>query len=383
MSKRDYYEVLGVDKNASKDEMKKAYRKLAMRYHPDKNPGDKAAEEKFKEAASAYEVLSDDDKRARYDRFGHAGVDGQGYQSANMEDIFSRFSDIFGQGPPFESFFGGSGGGRGRRRSTGERGGDLRIKVTLTVADIVQGVEKTLKYNRYLSCETCGGTGAETSSDFQTCGTCNGMGEVRRQVGGGFFQQIVVSACPTCNGEGRIITSKCGTCSGEGRTMGEETLIVNIPAGISENMQIPKRGFGHAGKRGGNPGDLLIQIEEKPSDDFERDNDNLHHVTFISFPDAALGTQLEVPTPTGGTKKFKVPAGTPAGKTFRLKGLGIPNIKGYGVGDLFVHVNVWIPKRLNGEERRMMDKLRQSKNFIPAPTKADTSFFGRIKEFFS
>lgn len=383
MSKRDYYEVLGVEKNVSKDDLKKAYRKMAIKYHPDKNPGDAAAEEKFKEAAGAYEVLSDEDKRARYDRFGHAGLEGGGYQSANMEDIFSRFSDIFGQGSPFESFFGGGGGGRGRRRSVGERGGDLRIKVGLDIGEIVGGAEKTLKYNRYLGCDTCGGTGAESSSDFQTCPTCNGHGEVRRQVGGGFFQQIVVSTCPSCSGEGRIITSKCGTCKGEGRTMGEEKFTVNIPAGISENMQIPKRGFGHAGKRGGNPGDLLIHIEEKESESFERDGDNLHHVTYVSFPDAALGTNIEVPTAPGGTKKFKVPAGTQSGKTFRLKGLGVPNIKGYGVGDLFVHVNVWVPKNLNGEERRIMDKLRKSNNFTPDPSKADTSFFGRIKEFFS
>ena len=386
MAKRDYYEVLGVEKGASKDELKKAYRKLAMKHHPDKNPGDASAEEKFKEAAEAYEVLSDDQKRAQYDRFGHAGMSGAagGYSNANMDDIFSRFSDIFGEGNPFESFFGGSQGRGGRRRRPrGQRGGDLRIKVTLTLEEIATGLEKKIKLQRYTGCDTCSGTGAASSSDFQTCPMCNGAGEVRRQAGGGFFQQIVVTTCPQCNGEGRIITKSCNTCNGDGRVATEEVITVKIPAGVSEGVRLSKRGKGHAGLRGGDPGDLQILIEEKPSDIYERDGDNLHHVAYITFPEAALGTSMEVPIVTGGKKKFKIPGGTQSGKTFRLKGLGLPNINGYGTGDMFVHINVWVPKSLSSQEKSMLNKLKGSKNFAPNPTKEDKSFFSKIRDLFN
>lgn len=384
MAKRDYYEVLGVPKSASKDELKKAYRKLAMKYHPDRNPDDKAAEEKFKEAAEAYDVLNDDEKRARYDRFGHAGVNGGaagGYQDVNMEDIFSRFSDIFGEGSPFESFFGG-GAGRTRRRRRGQRGGDLRITLKMTLEEVANGAEKNLKLKRMIRCDQCDGNGAETSNDFSTCPTCNGAGEVRRQAGGGFFQQIVVTACPTCQGEGKIITKSCKKCNGDGRVQGEDIVSLKIPVGISEGMQISKRGKGHDGLRGGPPGDLIIQIEEVPHEDFERDGDNLIHELFISFPDAALGTTAEIPT-LEGKARFKVQSGTQSGTMVRLRGKGIPNINGYGRGDLVVHINVWTPKSLSSDEKSKLEKMRDSENFIPNPTKAEKSFFSKVKEFFS
>ena len=385
MAKRDYYEILGVSKSTPKDEVKKSYRKLAMKYHPDRNPGDKAAEDKFKEAAEAYDVLMDDNKRARYDRFGHAGMQGGGggYQDVNVDDIFSRFSDIFGEGSPFGSFFGGAaGGGRGRQRRRGQRGGDLRITVKLTLQEIAEGVEKNLKIPRQVSCGTCSGSGAKNAGDYHTCQTCGGAGEVRRQAGGGFFQQIVVSACPTCQGEGRVITNKCGTCAGEGRTTGEDVINIRIPAGVAEGMQISKRGKGHAGLRGGSTGDLIIQIEEVASEVFERDGDNLIYQLFLSFPDAAIGTTAEVPT-LSAKARFKVTPGTQSGKIVRLKGKGLPNINGYGVGDLVIHINVWTPKALTKEETAILEGLKDNKNFIPNPTSEDKSFFARVREFFA
>lgn len=382
MAKRDYYEVLGISKGASKDEIKKAYRKLALAYHPDKNPGDAEAEEKFKEAAEAYEVLSDEEKRASYDRFGHAGVGGaSGGQSRGFEDIFSQFSDIFGDSSPFGDFFGGAQGGRRRRR--GQRGGDLRINIKLDLEEIAAGVEKKIKLNRFVACETCSGSGAKDSNAFTTCPTCNGAGEIRQQAGGGFFQQIVVSTCPTCKGEGKIISQVCDNCEGKGREQKEDTISVKIPAGVQEGMSLSVRGKGHAGIRGGSPGDLIIQIEEKPSDLFERDGDNLIHELFISFPDAALGVNAEVPTLQGKKVRFKLPPGTQGGEVKRLRGKGLPNINGYGTGDLLIHVNVWTPKSLSPEEKRMLQRLQKSINFEPQPSKADRSFFSKMREFFS
>jgi molecular chaperone DnaJ len=386
--KRDYYEVLGVAKGADKDEIKKAYRKLAMQYHPDRNPGDKSAEDKFKEAAEAYEVLSDDDKRARYDRFGHAGMGNGGgggqYGQFDMNDIFSRFSDIFGggagSGSPFESFF--SGGGRGRTRQTGQRGSDLRIKVALTMEEIFNGVEKRIKLNRHVGCETCSGKGSDAADGYQTCTTCNGSGEVRRTAGGGFFQQIVVSACPTCQGEGRTISKPCKACAGEGRVEQAGVVEVNFPAGVAEGMQITMRGRGNAGKRGGPPGDLQILIEEIEHPDFERDGDNVLHELWLNFADAALGTSVEVPTLSGKTR-FKINPGTQSGKIFRLKGKGFPVVNGYGRGDQLIQVNVWVPKDLSREEKATMEKLRESKNFQPNPSGSDRGFFQRIKDIFS
>lgn len=384
MAKKDYYEVLGVSKGASADEIKKAYRKLAMKYHPDRNPDDKSAEEKFKEAAEAYEVLSDEDKKSRYDQFGHAGLGGNGggYGQFNAEDIFSRFSDIFGGGSPFDSFFGGGGGGRQRTRRQGQRGSDLRIKVRLDLEEIYKGADKKLKIRRKTSCGTCSGSGAETSDAWRTCQTCGGAGEVRRQAGGGFFQQIVVSACPTCQGEGRILTNACKTCGGEGRTDETEVVEVRFPAGISEGMQLTMRGKGHAGRRGGPPGDLQILIEENEHEHFLRDADNVIYELFVSFPDAALGTTVEVPTLNGKTR-FKISPGTQSGKIFRLKGKGFPVINGYGSGDQLIQVNVWVPKTLSASEKQQLEAFKDSSNFQPSPNGSDKGFFQRIKDMFT
>jgi molecular chaperone DnaJ len=385
MAKRDYYEVLGVSKGADKDEIKKSYRKMAMKYHPDRNQGDAAAEEKFKEAAEAYEVLSDGDKRARYDRFGHAGMNsggGGGYSSVNVEDIFSRFSDIFGGGGGgggFEGFFGG--GGRGRRQA-GQRGSDLRIKVKLTLEEIYNGVDKKVKLRRNVECETCSGSGAEGANGFSACNTCGGSGELRQTAGGGFFQQVVVRACPTCGGEGKIVVNPCKTCKGESRVESTDVMDVRLPGGISEGMQLTMRGKGNAGKRGGPPGDLVILIEELEHEHFERDGENVIHELFLNFADAALGTNVEVPTLSGKTR-FKISPGTQSGKIFRLKGKGFPVINGYGRGDQLIQVHVWVPKSLSKEEKSAMEQFRSSTNFDPSPTHTDKGFFQRIKDMFS
>lgn len=388
MAKRDFYEILGVTKSSDAEEIKKAYKKLALKYHPDRNPGDAAAEEKFKEAAEAYEVLSDPQKKSSYDRFGHAGVGGAaggGQNFTNINDIFANFSEIFGEqggggGSPFDAFFGG---GRQKQRRRGQRGQDLRIQLSLDLEEISKGVEKKIKLNRYTGCGTCAGTGAENGSAFRTCPTCNGAGEIRQQAGGGFFQQIVVTACPTCQGEGRIIERNCKSCEGKGRNMGEETLSVKIPAGVQEGMSLSLRGKGHAGLRGGETGDLIIQISEKKHELFERDGDNLIHELFITFPDAALGLKAEVQTIDGGKVRFDIKAGTLPGKVVRLRGKGLPNVNGYGVGDLLVHINIWVPQDLNSEERTILSKLRDAKNFKPNPGKSEKGFFARMKEFFN
>lgn len=382
MAKRDYYDVLGVPKNASAEDIKKAYRKLAIQYHPDKNPGNKEAEDKFKEASEAYEVLSDDQKRARYDNYGHAGVNDQGFGGGGQDfnDIFSRFSDIF-EGTGFEGFFGGGRGGGGRRKRQGQRGSDLRIKLKLTLEEVAKGVEKKIKLKRHVTCRECAGTGAFDNSSFQTCNTCAGSGEVRQQVGGGFFSQIVVSACPTCSGEGKIITKACAACAGEGRVPREDGLSVNIPAGVSDGMQLSMRGQGNAGKRGGDPGDLIVQFEEAPHEHLVRDGENVIYDLYLNFADAALGTSVEVPT-LDGKARFKVEAGTQSGEIKRLKGKGIPNINGYGAGDQLVHINIWTPRHLSGEEKKVMEKLRTSANFAPNPGKQEKGFFSKMKEFF-
>lgn len=384
MAKRDYYDILGISKGANKDEIKKAYRKMAVKYHPDKNPDDPEAETKFKEAAEAYEVLSDDQKRSAYDRFGHAGVGGSagGYQSSSVEDIFSQFSDIFGS--DFGEFFGGAGRGGGgrRRRSRGQRGSDIRIRLKLTLEQVNTGVEKKIKLPRQVACEACSGTGAENGTAFNTCPTCQGQGEIRQQAGGGFFQQIVVSTCPTCNGEGRIVSRACSVCDGKGRTEQEDVVSVNIPAGVQEGMNLSLRGRGNAGIRGGSPGDLIIQVEEEKHDDFERDGDNLIHGLFLSFPQAALGTQAEVPT-LDNPVRIKIAPGTQAGKVVRLKGKGLPNLNGYGRGNLLIHINVWTPETLSAEERRTLEKLQKSPNFQPDPSQEQKGLFSRIREFFN
>lgn len=385
MSKRDYYEVLGVSKSASADEIKKAYRKVAMQFHPDRNPGDKEAEEKFKEAAEAYEVLSDQEKKAQYDRFGHAGVNGNrgfgGGQGMNMDDIFSNFGDIFGD-DIFGSFFGGGrqrGGGGGRARGT--RGSNLRIKLKMNYEEIAKGASKTVKVKKYTPCSTCSGSGAKDKNSVQTCGTCNGSGQVRKVTNTFLGQMQTVGTCPTCNGEGSTITSKCGACKGEGRVYAEETVNIDIPAGVQDGMQLSLSGKGNAGERGGSNGDLIVLIEEEQHADLQRDNLNVIYDLYISFPDAVFGANIEVPT-IDGRAKIKIPQGTQPGKIFRLKGKGFPAINSYEKGDQLIHVNVWTPQELTGEEKQMIEKLKDSKNFAPNPEKSEKGFFARVKEMF-
>ncbi len=382
-TKRDYYEVLGVGKDADGTTIKKAYRKMAIQYHPDKNPGDKTAEEKFKEAAEAYEVLSDPDKKARYDRYGHAGVSGHGgggfSGGMTMDDIFQQFGDIFGDsGSPFDSFFGG---GRTRARPRGQRGSNLRIKVTLTLEEIASGVTKKIKVKKHVTCDQCNGSGAKDSSSVQTCTTCRGAGYVR-QVKNTFLGQMQTTVtCPTCNGSGQQVTASCPKCKGDGRMYGEETLDIEIPAGVEEGMQLSLRGKGNAGAKGGPAGDLLINIEEKPHEFLQRDAMNLIHELYLNFADAALGTSVEVPT-IDGRVKIKVPAGTQSGKIFRLKGKGLPSVQAYGTGDQLIHVNVWTPKKVNDEERELLEKLKNMPNFHPQPGKSEKTFFEKMKDYF-
>jgi molecular chaperone DnaJ len=389
MAKRDFYEILGVSKSASADEIKKAYRKTAMQFHPDRNPGDKAAEEKFKEAAEAYEILSDADKKAKYDRYGHAafgpGTGGGNYSGGagmNMDDIFSQFGDIFGD-DMFGSFFGGGGrqrGGGGRQR--GSRGSNLRIKLKLNYEEIAKGVTKNVKVKKHVICTTCTGSGAKDKNSTQSCSTCGGSGQVRKVTSTFLGQMQTVSTCPSCNGEGTTITAKCGSCKGEGRVYGEETISIEIPAGVQEGMQLSMSGKGNAGERGGAPGDLIIQIEEETHEELHRDGLNVAYDLYISFPDAVFGTQVEVPT-IDGRAKIKIPAGTQSGKIFRLKGKGFPEVQGYHRGDQLINVNVWTPQHLSAEEKQALEKFGNSGNFKPNPAKGEKSFFDRVKEAFS
>lgn len=387
--KRDYYEILSVAKNASADEIKKSYRKVAMQYHPDRNPGDKAAEEKFKEAAEAYEVLSDADKKAQYDRFGHAGVSGAGGRGPqghgmNMEDIFSQFGDIFGE-DVFGSFFGGGGrrgGGSGGGRPRGTRGSNLRIKLKLNYEEIAKGVTKNIKVKKYVPCTTCGGDGAKDKGSVQTCGTCGGSGQVRKVSNTFLGQMQTVTTCPTCNGEGVTITAKCNSCKGEGRVYGEETVSIDIPAGVQEGMQLSMSGKGNAGERGGSTGDLIILIEEETHPELHRDGLNVAYDLHITIPDAIFGTNVEVPT-IDGRAKIKIPPGTQSGRIFRLKGKGFPAVNSYEKGDQLIHVNVWTPQTLSSEERAIIEKLSDSPNFQPSPDKSEKSFFDKVKEMFS
>jgi molecular chaperone DnaJ len=387
MAKQDYYEILGVGKTASGDELKKAYRKVAMQYHPDRNPGDKAAEEKFRDAAEAYEVLSDADKRAKYDRFGHQafapGTGGFHGRNGNMEDIFSQFGDIFGD-DIFGSFFGGGNsrrsGGSGRAR--GVRGSNLRVKLKLSFEEAAKGVNKTIKVKKYVSCNTCNGSGAKDKGSVQTCGTCGGSGQVRKVTNTFLGQMQTVTTCPTCNGEGTTITAKCTACKGEGRVYGEEMVTVDIPAGVQEGMQLSLSGKGNAGERGGPSGDLIILIEEEAHKELQRDGLNVAFELHISFPEAAFGTQVEVPT-IDGRAKIKIPPGTQSGKIFRLKGKGFPDVNGYSKGDQLIHVNVWTPQNLTEEEKSILENLGKSPNFQPQPGKSEKSFFDRVKEVFT
>lgn len=382
MEQRDYYEVLGVSRGATKEEIKKAYRKQALKYHPDKNPGDKKAEEKFKEAANAYEVLSNDEKRARYDRFGPDGVGsaaGGGFSGAGMtmEDIFSSFGDIFGDA------FGGFGGfgrsGRGGHRVS--KGSNLRVKVKLNLHEIASGTEKKIKVNKYVTCTDCGGTGAADHNSMATCSTCHGSGHVTRITNTLLGQMQTSATCPTCGGEGKIITKKCPACYGEGIVQKEEIIKINIPAGVGRGMQMTVSGKGNAARRGGINGDLLVVIDEEEHPQLIREGNDLIYNLFISIPDAILGTHVEVPT-VDNNVKIKIDAGTQPGKILRLRGKGLPEVNGYGRGDLLVNVNVWVPKNLSKEEMKIIEKLKDANSFTPNPDKDDKGFFERMRGYF-
>ena len=380
-NKRDYYEVLGVDKSASADEIKKAYRKMAIKYHPDKNPGDKEAEEKFKEAAEAYSILSDPDKKSRYDQFGHAGVEGAGPDfSGGFGNLNDFLNDILG-GFGFGGGFGGGARG-GQQQQRVYRGRDIRVRVKLTLEEIAKGVEKEISIEKSVPCTECGGKGAKNSSDIKTCPACHGTGQVERVVRQGFFQQVTYSTCQQCGGEGKIISNPCRSCGGTGLIRKRETIKVKIPAGVEAGMQLTIQGEGNAAKNNGINGDLLVVIEEQEHPNLKRDGNNLYYTKIISLPDAILGTETEIPC-LDGPYKIKVEAGTQSGTVVRLRGKGLPTVNGYGgTGDMYVKIGVWIPRKLNKEEKAVIESLRDNESFKPNPTKEDKSFFDRIKDLF-
>ena len=389
-NKRDYYEVLGVDKSASADEIKKAYRKLAVKYHPDKNPGDKEAEEKFKEAAEAYSVLSDADKRAKYDQFGHAGVEGAGPDFSggfgNLNDILNDlFGGAFGGGfGGFGGFGSGFGGGSrgGQRQQRVYRGRDIRVRVKLTLEEIAKGVEKEISIEKSVPCTECGGKGAKNSSDIKTCPGCNGTGQVQRVVNSFLGQTVTYSTCQQCGGEGKIISNPCRSCGGTGLVRKRETIKVKIPAGVEAGMQLTVQGEGHAAKNNGINGDLLVVIEEQEHPNLKREGNNLYYTKIISMPDAILGAEVEIPC-LDGPYKIKVDAGTQSGEVVRLRGRGLPTVNGYGgTGDLYVKIAVWIPKKLDKDDKAVIESLRNKDAFKPNPTKEDKSFFDKIKDLF-
>ena len=384
--KRDYYEVLGVEKNADADAIKKAYRKAAIKFHPDKNPGDKEAEEKFKEAAEAYDVLSNEDKRARYDRFGHAGMNGPGggpggfggFGGAggfSMDDIFEQFGDIFG------GTFGGFGGGRGRGRQRVNRGSDVRITVRLTLKEIAEGVTKKLKLNKVVACEKCGGTGAKDKSAFTTCSQCGGSGYVITVQNSFFGRMQTQSVCPTCQGEGRVIKDKCTHCGGEGTERGDKVVEVKIPAGVAEGMALTLQGMGNAARHGGVNGDLIVVIKEEEHPDFERQGNNLVHNLNISVTTAILGGDAEVPT-IDGRVRISIEPGTQSGKVMRLRGKGLPDVNGRGRGDIIVVVDVVIPTTLTKEERKLVEELSEQPNFKRTDSRDNQDILTRMKNFF-
>jgi len=371
MSKRDYYEVLGVSKSADANEIKKAYRKLAIKYHPDKNPDDSAAEDKFKEAAEAYEHLSNPQKKQQYDQFGHSapggggGFGGFGGSGMDMDDIFSQFGDIFGGGG------GGFGGGRSRGRRT-TKGSDLRVKLKMSLEDIVNGIEKKIKINKLVQAK---------GVEYSTCNTCKGSGQVTRIVNSFLGQMQTASPCPTCHGAGQALSKRPSGADQNGMVRQETVVPIEIPAGVEEGMQLTVRGKGNDAPGNGVPGDLLIVIVEEEHPQLKREGNNLHYDLYLNFADAAIGTTTEIPV-VGGKVKFKIEAGTQSGKTLRLKGKGIPHLNAYGRGDILVHVNVWTPQKLSKEEKITLQKLQSSENFAPKPTYKDKGFFDRVKDVF-
>lgn len=387
-NKRDYYEVLGVPRNASQEEIKKAYRRLAMQYHPDRNPGDKEAEEKFKEAAEAYEVLSDPEKRRRYDQFGHEGMRGTDFREyTDINDIFNAFRDIFSGsgfgGSIFDEFFGGGTSSRTRRSSTVQRGSDLRVKLKLTLEEIATGVSKKIKIKRYKKCSSCNGTGAERAGSYRTCPVCNGSGEIRHVNRSVFGQFVNITTCNNCGGEGKVISDPCRICGGEGKVQEEATVSVDIPAGVSTGNYLTIRGEGNAGRRGGPSGDLIVVVEELSHELFQRQGDDIIYELELSIPEAVLGGEIEVPTLTGKAR-LKLEPGLSPGKILRMKGKGLPNLNTKKNGDQLIVVNIYIPSKISAHERELIQSLMNSPNFKPTQrTKKSKNIFDHFKDIWN
>jgi molecular chaperone DnaJ len=380
MVKRDYYEVLGVSRNSTKEEIKKAYRKLAMQFHPDRNPGDKESEEKFKEAAEAYEILSHDDKRNNYDRFGHEGVRGSGFGSSgfsSVNDIFSHFSDIFGGSSIFDEFFGGSQRGRSRRRGSGVPGSDMRVTLKLTLEEIATGTSKKIKIKKQVKCNECNGTGAQAGTSLKTCPVCNGAGEIKTVSRSVFGQFVNITACHNCNGEGQVIDSPCRNCSGDGRIQDEATISIEVPAGVQDGNYMTLRGEGNTGKRGGHAGDIIVVFQELPHENFIREDDDIIYNLFITFPQAALGAEVEVPTLTGKAM-LKIDPGTQPGKMLKMKGKGIRHLNYSGSGDQIVRVNIAIPQKLNSKEKEIIKQLSEMPNIKNSSENEKKNFFRKF-----
>jgi molecular chaperone DnaJ len=390
MAKRDFYEILGIDRTASQEEIKKAYRQMAMKYHPDRNSGNKESEEKFKEAAEAYEVLGDQDKKQRYDQYGHEGLRGTNYRDFHdINDVFNTFGDIFSGGfggTIFDEMF--SGGQRSRRRSSahqGQPGSDLRVRLSLSLEEIASGIEKKIKVKRQKKCDICNGSGAKSSGGKSTCPQCNGSGELRQVSRSMFGQFVNITTCPACEGEGRIIKDPCHSCHGEGRVQGESTIKVNVPAGVTEGNYIPLQGQGNAGRRGGPAGDLIVVIEEEAHKHFKRNGDDIIYELWVSYPTAALGGEVEIPTLTGKAM-LAIDPGTPGGRLLRMRERGIPHLNNYGRGDELVRVNVWVPAKLNGKEKELLRDLSTCEHVNPSEEErlnTDRSFFEKVKDVFS
>ncbi|MFH4966096.1 molecular chaperone DnaJ [Gaetbulibacter sp. M235] len=372
MAKRDYYEILGVSKGASAEEIKKAYRKMAIKYHPDKNPDNKEAEAKFKEAAEAYEILSNADKKARYDQFGHQAFDGSGGFGGggmNMDDIFSQFGDIFG-GAFGGGGFSGFGGGGGQRRV---KGSNLRIRVKLTLEEIANGVEKKIKVRRKVQAK---------GTTYKTCTTCHGSGQITRITNTILGRMQTAATCNVCGGAGQIIDKKPADADEQGLKVAEETVSIKIPAGVVDGMQLKVAGKGNEAPGNGVSGDLLVAIEEEVHEKLQREGDNLHYDLYVSLPDAILGASQEIDTVTGKVR-IKIEPGVQSGKILRLRGKGIPSINGYGRGDLLVHVNVWTPKTLSKQQKEFFESMKDDDHFTPKPDSGDKSFFEKVKDMFS
>jgi len=381
MAKRDYYEILGLDRSASKEEIKKAYRKMAMQYHPDRNPGDNEAEEKFKEAAEAYEILSHDEKKARYDRFGHEGVRGSGFGSegfSNINDIFSHFSDIFGGSSIFDDFFGTGSGRRRSRRGSGTPGVDLKVTIKLTLEEIAAGTSKKVKIKKQVRCPDCGGTGAQAGTSLKTCPVCQGSGEMKTISRSVFGQFVNITTCHNCNGEGSVVDTPCKKCMGDGRYQDESTIKIDVPAGVQNNNYMTLHGEGNSGKRGGQPGDIIVVFQEIKHEDFVRDNDDIIFELFITYPQAAIGAEVEVPT-LNGKAMLKIDSGTQPGKLLKMKGKGIRHLNFSGSGDQIVRINVIVPEKLNSQEKELLNQLSEMPNIKLPPDGESKSFFKKFK----